>query len=229
MPLDPPRRTFDVERSRKGPREVDVAARARKLHAWGWSLYGGVPFGVGVGLLTGHLLLGTLLGPVIIYAVVGGIAAVSGKGASVFFMPSGATTPPKKGYSRAKALEVRGEYEDAIRAYEVEVLDAPQVAEPYLCIARLYRDHLKELDTALHWFRRARREAVLSPGESIRVYREVAEIFLHIRKEPRRAAPELARLAEEYPHTPDGKWAARELAEIKEALVRELRDPSPDL
>jgi hypothetical protein len=227
--LDPPRRTFSAERPRKGPREVDAAARAQKLHAWGWSLYGGVPFGVGIGLLTGHLLLGIFLGPVIVYAFVAGIAALSGKGASVFYMPSGATTPKKKDYSRAKSLTVRGEYEEAIRAYEAEILDAPHLAEPYLCIARLYRDHLKELDTAVHWFRRARREAVLSQGESIRAYREVAEIFLHIRKEPTRAAPELARLAQEYPHTPDGQWAARELAEVKETMVRGLRDPSPDL
>ncbi len=229
MALDPPKRAFKEERSRRGPKDVDAAARAQKVHAWGWSLYAGVPFGVGVGLLTGHLVLGVLLGPVIIFGVVTGIANVSGRGASVLYMPTGSTTPRRKEYSRAKALEVRGEYGDAIRAYELEVLDAPQVAEPYLCIARLCRDRLRDPDSAIRWFRRAQREARLSPGESIRTHREVAELFLHTLREPTKAAPELARLAAEYPHTPDGRWAARELAEIKESMARELRRDPPDI
>jgi tetratricopeptide (TPR) repeat protein len=228
MALDPPRRAFKEERSRKGLKDFDAAARAQRMHVWGWSLYAGVPFGVGVGLLTGHFVPGVLLGPVIIFGVVTGIAKASGRGASILYMPTGATTPRRREYSRAKALEVRGEYEAAIRAYEVEVLDAPGVAEPYLRIARLCRDELGEMDSAINWFRRAQREAVLSPGEAIRTHRELAEIFLHILREPTRAAPELARLAEEYPHTPDGKWAARELSEIKESMARELRRPPPD-
>jgi hypothetical protein len=228
MALDPPRRVFKEERSRKGLKDVDAATRAQKMHVWGWSLYAGIPFGVGVGLLTGHFVLGVLLGPVIIFGVVTGISNASGRGASVLYTPTGATTPRRREYSRAKALEVRGEYEAAIKAYEVEVLDAPRVAEPYFCIARLFRDELGELNAAINWFRRAQREAVLSTGEAIRTHRELAEIFLHILREPTRAAPELARLAEEYPHTPDGKWAARELAEIKESMARELRRPPPD-
>ena len=227
MGLDPPRRVVNEERSKKGPRDVDTAAQAQKLHAWGWSLFAGIPLGLVVGLLVGHVVLGVILGPLIIYGVVVGIAAASGRGASALHLPSGATTPRKKEYSRAKALEVRGEYEAAIRAYEVEILDAPLAPEPYLRIARLFRDELKEVDSAVQWFRRAQREAALSPGESIRVYRELAEIFLHTRGEPRRAAPELARLADEYPHTPDGQWAARELAEIKEEMARELKEPPP--
>lgn len=229
MPLEPPRRTFDEGKPGKGPRDVDAAARAQRLHAFGWSLAAGIPFGAGVGLILGNIPVGLLSGPFIIYGIVLGIAAISGRGATVVYMPSGVTTPRRREYSRAKALEVRGHYEDAIRAYEVAILEAPHASEPYLSIARLFRDELRDLDSAVHWFRRARQEALLSPGESIRIHRELAEIFLHHRRDPRKAAPELARLAEEYPHTPDGEWAARELAEIKEAMARELWEPPTDL
>lgn len=229
MATGSPRRTFTEQTSKKGPKDVDAAARAQKLHAWAWSLYGGIPFGGAVGWLLGNLFLGALLGPFVIYGTVVGIAAISGRGASVVYMPSGSTTPKRKEYSKAKALEVRGEYEDAIRAYEVEIRDAPEVAEPYLRIARLYRDHRKDLDAAVRWFRKARREARLSTGESIRVHRELAEIFLYVRREPRKAAPELAQLAETYPHTLDGEWAARELAEIKSDMARDFKEePRPE-
>ena len=229
MVQEPPRRTFSEGKPKKGLKDVDAAARAQKLHAWGWSLYGGVPFGAAVGSLLGNILLGAILGPLVIYGVVVGIATLSGRGASAVYFPSGATTPKKKEYSRAKALEVRGEYEDAIRAYEVEILEAPSIAEPYLRVARLFRDERKDFDSSVYWFRKAQREARLSAGEAIRVHRELAEIFLYLRREPRRAAPELARLAEAYPHTADGEWAARELAEIKAEMVREDGDPSSDL
>lgn len=226
MALEPPRRVFSEWAPKKGFKDVDAAARAQRLHAWTWSLYGGIPLGAGAGLLMGNLLLGILLGPFVIYGVVVGIAALSGRGASILYMPSGSTTPKKKEYSRAKALEVRGEYEGAIRAYEVEILDAPEVAEPYLRIARLFRDERKDPDSAARWFRRAQREAKLSSGEAIRTHRELAEIFLHVLKEPRKATPDLARLAEAYPHTPDGKWAAEELARIKGEMADEHEDRS---
>ena len=224
MTLQPIRRDYPEKPKGSKLRDVDSAGRTRKLQALGWALYGGIPMGAAVGFLSGHLFLGTILGPVLIYGFVMTMAHSAGKGASALYMPSGNSTPKMKEYSRAKALEVRGEHEEAIRAYEVEILDAPEVGEPYLRIARLLRDELKELDLAVHWFRRAQREAALSGGEAIRTHRELAEIFLHTRRDPRRAAPELARLAEAFPDTPDGQWAARELAEIKEEMAKELSE-----
>ncbi len=224
MALEPPRRTFSEPKKIPGsPREVDSAEQARKLHAWAWSIYGGIPLGLSVGLLMNNLLLGLFLGPLFIYGVVAGIAAISGRGAAVLYMPSGAGTPRKKEFSRAKALEIRGDFEGAIAAYETEILDAPHRGEPYLKIARMFRDELKDTEAAVMWFRRAQKEAKLFPGEEIRTHRELAEIFLHIRGEPRKAAPELARLAEAFPDTPDGEWAARELGLIKEAMADEVR------
>lgn len=228
MVLEPPRRVHPEMEKSKGPKEVDLADQARKLHAWAWSIYAGVPLGLGAGLLMNNLLLGLFLGPLVIFGIVSGIAAVAGRGATSIYMPSAAGTPKKKEYSRAKALEIRGDFEAAVRAYEVEILDAPHLGDPYLKIARLFRDELKDMDAAAMWFRKAQSEAQLLPGEKIRTHRELAEIFLHALREPRKAAPELARLAEAYPDTPDGEWAARELAEIKAGMSSDAVDPSTE-
>jgi len=222
MVLNPPRRTFSEKERRKGPKDVDAGDRAQRLRIWVWSVAAGLPFGGGVGLLLGHLLLGLLLGPLVIFAIVAVLTGYAGRGASVLYMPSGATTPRRREYSRAKALEIRGDHDGAIRAYEEEILDRPEDAEPYVRIARIFRDHLGDFDAAMGWFRRAQREARPTTGEAIRIHRELAELLLYRRKEPRKAAPELARLAEGFPGTEDGRWAARELAAIKEELAREM-------
>jgi tetratricopeptide (TPR) repeat protein len=226
MTLDPKKRTFSEKPDLGKVREVDAAARAQRLQILGWSLAAGIPIGGGLGFLVGHPILGVLLGPALVYAGVGFVVRMAGKGAGTVYMPSGSSTPRKMEYSRAKALEIRGQHMEAVKAYEVAILESPETAEPYLCIARLFRDNLKELDLAIHWFRRAQREATLSTGEAIRTHRELAEVFLHHRREPRRAAPELAKLAEGYPGTLDGEWAARELAAIKEDIAREREEDS---
>lgn len=220
MVLNPPRRTFR-EPDRTGLRDVNAAARAQRLHAWGWSLAAGLPLGAGAGFMMGSILVGLLAGPVLIFGIVVGIATVSGRGASVLYMPSGVTTPRKREYSRARALEVRGDMEGAVREYEAAILEVPGDPEPFLRIARIHRDEMRKPESAVHWFRKAQRGVRLSPGEAIRVHRELAEIFLYVLKEPRRAAPELARLAEGYPATLDGKWAAGELALIKAEMAEE--------
>ena len=232
MALRPPERTYTEPEKRKGPRDVDAAARAQTVHALGWALYAGLPMGIALGgglvkllglggvVSVAVVLLGIVGGPLIIFGVALAVAGAAGKGAGTIYMPSGRGSR-KKEYSRAVALAARGEFQDAIISYEAEILDDPTEPEPYLRIARICRDNLKDHDEALAWFKRATREAELSGGQEIRSRREMAEIYLHHRREPRRAAPELARLAEAYPDTPDGQWAARELAAIKEEMAGE--------
>jgi len=228
MALEPTKRSFSVEPRKSKLQDIDSVNRAQKLRVIVWALPIGGGLGAVLGASLGHPFLGLLLGPLLVYSVAMGVANSAGKGAGVIYMPSGSSTPRRKEYSRAKSLEVRGEFAGAVRAYEVAILEDPRGAEPYLNIARLYRDQLKELDLSVQWFRRAQREANLSAGEAVRTHRELAEIFLHTLREPRKAAPELARLAESFPDTQDGKWAARELAEIKEGLVREREEDGPE-
>ena len=60
-------------------------------------------------------------------------------------------------------------------------------------------------------------------GRSVEVWRarrELIELYRGKMDAPTRAAPVLARMAEEYDGTPEGAWAAAELAEVK-ALIAE--------
>jgi tetratricopeptide (TPR) repeat protein len=149
------------------------------------------------------------------------ISSFAGRGAGRVYMPSGSSTPRRREYSRAEALLVRGEYEGAIIAFETAILEDPTDPEPYLRIARLYRDRLEAPEEALQWFRRGLEEAEVSDGQEVLVRREMAELMINRLGEPRRAAPELARLAETFPDTGAGRWAREELAKIKEEMARE--------
>jgi tetratricopeptide (TPR) repeat protein len=221
MTLDMPRRTH-AEIPKKGrARDVDAAARARALKAGVWALGAGLPIGGFGGYAAGHPVLGMLLGPAVILAGVMAIQAMAGRGASLLYMPSGSSTPAAKGYSKAEALAVRGDYEAAIVAYQAAILDTPNEAEPYLRIARLYRDELKQPEAALPWLRQALSDAKLSRGQEIMTLREVSELLIGHAEDPRRAAPDLARLAEAYPNTRHGAWAREQLARIKADMQKE--------
>lgn len=222
MSLEPIRRTYPEPPGTSKSRDVDAASRARALQAAGWALAGGLPLGGALGYVLGFAVIGALLGPFLVFGIVLGITRAAGGGAGVIYMPSGSTTPRKKEYSRAMALEVRGDIRKAIQVYQEEILDDPMEPEPYLRIARLFRDNLRDPKEAVSWFRRAQREARMSSGQTIRTHREVAELFLHTLREPRRAAPDLARLAELFPNTQDGRWASGELAEIKAEMAGEF-------
>ncbi len=221
MTLEPSRRTFKEARKHNRVKDVDAVGRVRKLKALGFALYGGVPLGLAAGSMMGHPLLGLLLGPAIIWTFAMVVAAIAGRGAGVLYMPSGSSTPRRREFSAAEAQAVRGEYEGAILAYQAVIQEVPGDGEAYLRIARIYRDGTKEPEKALRWFRRAVEEAQLPTNLEILTRREMAEYLIHNLQEPKRAAPDLARLAEAYPDTRDGQWAKEELARIKEEMARE--------
>jgi tetratricopeptide (TPR) repeat protein len=221
MTLDPPARTYKEPREKGGLRDVDAVTRAHRVKILGWALFGGLPMGAAAGFAAGHIVLGMILAPLLIGTVAWIVAGVAGKGATFLHMPSGSSTPRKREYSRAEALTVRGDFGAAIDAYELAVLEAPEEGEPYIRIARLQRDKLGDMEEALRWFKKATGEAGLSKGQEILARREMAELLIHRMGEPRRAAPELARLAETYPETLDGQWAREELARIKKEMGRE--------
>ena len=152
------------------------------------------------------------------FVILGGV----GSATSRLHNPSGSSTPHRPEYSRAQALAVRGQYEEAIAVYEEFVQAEPHVPEPYLHIARILRDDLKRYEEAVRWFKRARGEAHLGAGNKARVSREVAEIYMSRLGEPAKAAPALARLAEEFPESPEGKWAAAELLDVKRQIQGQL-------
>lgn len=168
-------------------------------------------------------VLGALAGGALVYFVVTWISETAGGAAAVIYNPSGSSVPYERQHSYAASLAARGDYEDAVVAYELAVAEHPGQPEPYLRLARLLRDELGRYEDAARWFRRVRTETVLPAGRDVLVSRELIELYRTRLDEPLKAAPELARLAERYEGTPDGEWAARELAEVKEAIrVRRL-------
>ncbi|MFC1575168.1 tetratricopeptide repeat protein [Gemmatimonadota bacterium] len=221
MDLKPPKRTFSEDSSYRGPKDVDAAQRVNKLKAILWAVGPGAFLGAVLGSLMGHFFLGLIGGVAFVYFMVMGISGGAGRGVSSIYMPSGAIGSRRKEYSRAEALSVRGAFEEAVRAYEVAILEDPEEVEPYLRIARIFRDELEDYGAALEWFRRAEREADLSGGRELLARREIAEVYLHHMREPRKAAPELARLRDGFPGTLEAEWAEGELARIKEEMAKE--------
>jgi tetratricopeptide (TPR) repeat protein len=211
----------ELEKTRT--RDVDLAARARMVRAF----LGAVP-GAVLGLIGGFRLMaysesalaplypviGLLIGALFVFGFVMLVSGAGGKVGSALYNPSGKTTPHKAEYSQAQSLVVRGMYTEAVDAYELLVSEHPKDSEPYIQLARLYRDRLDDMEGAVRWFRRALNESQIASGQEILVGREISEIYMHRMGQPERAAPFLARIAEKYPDTPDGQWAERELQEL---------------
>lgn len=174
-----------------------------------------------VGWTLGLELLGIILGPLIIYLIATLVMEGSGRAGSILLMPSGSSTPHDKEYSRAEALAARGDFEGAVAVYQEAILEEPSEAEPYLRIARIYRDHLQAPEDSLIWFRKALDDAQPPRGKEVLARKEVAELLIHRLGQPRRAAPDLARLAESREGLPEGFWAREELEKIKKLIAEE--------
>jgi signal transduction histidine kinase len=208
-------------------RDVDSAERAQRIRLGAWSLIGAV-----VGYLFGTML--TLLGlpawmPLVCALFVGGFmffgtlwfAERAGSAAASVYFSSGSSTPAVRQYSLADSMIARARFDEA--AAELQRAAARHVDDPEPCLrlARLLRDHLQRHDEAVTWFRQAVSRRGCDAATEIAASRELIEIYTHRLRTPRRALPDLARLAAKHPATPAGEWARRELHEIKRALREE--------
>jgi tetratricopeptide (TPR) repeat protein len=217
------RRTFSKQAPRPaGLGAVDVVDRAMLL----WSFIAGA-MGLVMGSFLGVLVAregwptwiawlcpfaGAAVVVGLVHLVVGGATRTAG----TIYNPSGRTTPHRREHSGAEALAARGLYEEAVAAFETAVAEDPTDPGPYLRVARIYRDHLGRPEDAARWFRRAFREAAAAPAIA---RKELVELYVHRMQAPAKAAPELARMAEELAGTPEGAWAAAELRHVKELLA----------
>jgi hypothetical protein len=180
----------------------------------------GIPVVVG---LCGSLLVGFPVG-LLAGAALGYVVArvfVLGSGRLVERSQSGATTPHKPDYSVPESLVARGDFARAIDAYEECVWASPKIPDPYVSIARLYRDRLRRPRDAEQWFKRARSEATLSAGLDLLITQELIGLYVHALREPRKAIPELAHVCSAHPHTPAARGAELELLELRSMLARE--------
>ncbi|MCZ6754257.1 MAG: tetratricopeptide repeat protein [Gemmatimonadetes bacterium] len=207
-------------------RDRDTADDIQRLQTLAWS---------GVGLILG-MLLGALLSdkfgwpllPSMVGAAVvlaGGIYAITrlitvgaGRAAGTIHNPSGSSTPYAHSYSLAESMVAQGDYRNAATLYRDYINADPTDGEACLRLARLLRDHLRRYDEAARWFRAARQCKQSSRGELL-ITRELIEMALAQQHDPPRATPELARLAQRFPGTPEARWAREELADIRKRIA----------
>ncbi len=222
-PFHSPKKRQYVERAVPSGRDADAAARIYKLKAMWWSVWVGL-FAVPLGLLLGGFpvgLLGGLLAPVLVYYVTMSLTEGSARAASSIHNPQGEIAPIKEDYSFAQSLSARGDFAGAIREYEHATLACPEDPEPYIRVARIYRRDLHNPATALEWFKRARRDAVLGRGQELLITQEIIELYRNELAAPTSAIPELARLIDRFPDDPGADAARTELAELRDMLASE--------
>ena len=211
-------------------KSVDAAERAFRLKILTWAIAVGVLLGSaaggGIAALQGvHPLIGVLIGIPTVTALIYGIAMTAvkhaGAAAGTIYNPSGTSTPRKAEYSQAASLVARGRYAEAAIAYELHAVETPEDPEPYFQLARLYRDHLNQHEDALSWFRRARTDAALGPGQELYVIQEIIDLYVNVMRTPRKAIPELTRVCQRFPATPAARAAEKQLELMRELLARE--------
>jgi tetratricopeptide (TPR) repeat protein len=207
-------------------RSSDAFDRVARLRVLGWSVVGAL-----LGFLLGLFLwvqdqggialivLTTLAGWATSYFGPLLILSVAGRAGSVLYTPSGSTTPHKREYSLAESYVARELFDDAIAAFEHAIAEDPADPVPYLRIARIRRDRLRDLEGAAAWFKRMLAESVAAPGLVLLARKELIELYDVRMGMPERAAPLLARIAEEREGTPEGDWAAGELHRVKERMA----------
>lgn len=215
----PPKRAYGESRFKR--KTIDAAERAYLIKMLSFSLPGGAIGALAGGFIGIGALPGFLVGFLSVFLLVRLLVTGSGRVAGTIYHPSGKSTPHKREYSYAQSLAARGEFEKAITAYELCVADYPEDPEPYLHIARLYRDELERYDDAVAWFKRTRTHAQMEPGHELLATQEIIEIYTQRLREPRKAIPELARLCEQFPGTPAAQSAQLELRELRGMLARE--------
>ena len=141
-------------------------------------------------------------------------------GSSLYFS-SGSSTPAVRQYSLADSMIVRGRYDDAAAELERAAAAYPHDPEPCLRLARLLRDSMNRHDDAVSWFRQGISRRGCDASTEIAATRELIEIYTHRLKTPRRAMPDLARLATRHPDTPAGAWARRLISDLKQEMREE--------
>jgi len=215
--VKPVRRSYTpIERPTGWWGRLDSAERVHLLKVLLWAPAGAF-FGLVAGGVAGHPVLGALGGVAFVCGGAWLLVTKAGQAAGTIYNPSGRGTR-KAEHSLAESLVARGLFEEAVEALRDAIREDPTDPGPYLRIARIHRDHLRRPAEALAWFKRARAEAEPGPGVERLVSREIVELLTGPLGRPLAAAPELARLAQLHPDTPEGRWAAGELAEVRKLI-----------
>ena len=158
---------------------------------------------------------------IIVIAVIGGILFVTwilptlGDKMTEAMISSGEQMEKTAG-SEMAALIAAGDYEGAIAALQKQSLAEPANRQPVMEIARLYRDKLDDLDSALQTLQTALVSREWSPESEATLRLRRAELLARDLKDFTAAKAEVQAVLEKYPGTPQAGSATVRLREIEE-------------
>lgn len=161
---------------------------------------------------------GVVLVPVFVYALAEGVASGGAGVAERLHQPKASVATPARQYSQARSLAARGQFRGAVRLYEEAVKQNPEHFEPYLQIARIYRDDLEHFELAVRWYERARAQVDLNEAQEFMISNELIELFRHQLKAPQRELVELEKLISRFPDHPSATGVERDLRRLREDL-----------
>ncbi|MEX0907722.1 MAG: hypothetical protein WD054_05280 [Gemmatimonadota bacterium] len=179
--------------------------------------YGYDPF---LSALSGFMS-GMVLSGLITLVLSGGAGGLAGR----LYMPGRSSMPPSRQYSLGDSLVARGRFDDAAAEFERAAGCYPDDPDPPLRLARLLRDSMQRPEDSLRWFRNAIARRGCDSGVQALAIREIAEICKHRLRQPERALPDLARLADTQAGTPAADWASLEMQDIRRAMRARDFDP----
>lgn len=140
----------------------------------------------------------------------------------------GARGHTKSEHSVIQAMIMRGDYQQAVEACARQADETPNDPVPLMLGAEVLRDHMKQYQTAAQWLRRAQRIKKLTPEQDITIARELVELYERKLETPRKALPELARIAEQYPETRAASWAQTTMKQIRDELWTDVKGGGVD-
>ncbi len=193
-----------------------------RYKALSYSGAGGVIGAVAFGYVGINPILGFAVGVAISYFTTMLLAESVASLVEKIHNPSGKSTPHRREYSRARAHQIRGEFEQAIAIWELYCTEYPEDPEPYIELARLYRNELGDFENAVHWFKKARNESDIESGRALLATQEIIEVYTQKMDQPKRAIPELVLLLEKWPGSPGVDVARQQLQDLRAQLARAL-------
>lgn len=208
-----------------GSRNAEAFARVGRIRILTSSLAGGVLGGSAAFamVLFGSASPSSMVAMTLGGMVIGGagpwvISELGGRAAAMIYNPTGGASPRPRELSHAESLAVRGLYDEAVAAFSLAIAEDPTDPTPHVKIARIERDRRGRHEEAARWFRQALDLTGPGSGPALLTLKELMELYTVKLGAPQRAAPLLARIAEQRPTTPEGKWAREELAAVKQKM-----------
>jgi hypothetical protein len=201
----------------------DVAADVHRQRIYWYCIPIGFVFGAFVGAKTGQPLLCLVLGPIVMTAI--GLGLYHTLVAGTASLVSGAVLPDDRGgggvaYSHIEALEARGDIGGALAAWEHAIATNPRAVAARVNAADLYVRKGANPTRAAELFRELQSHEKASDETRRYASQRLIDLYLGVLADEGRALVELRKLADRWPDSPEGRGAARAIADIKASRRR---------